>query len=88
MKSGKPVIAWAAEGDLDADAVEQHLHDGVAAAQPKPPLHEIDRAGWFALDVARGPDPAQVVFVDRLERLGRGSLARRCASSPGTSPVA
>jgi predicted NUDIX family NTP pyrophosphohydrolase len=34
---------------------------------------EIDRAGWFALDVAREKlNPAQVAFVDRLEeRLGQ-----------------
>ena len=69
------MIAWAAEGDLDADAVQSNTF-----TMEWPPrsgdfrsFPEIDRAGWFALDVAREKlNPAQVAFVDRLkERLGQ-----------------
>ena len=77
QKSGKRVIAWAAEGDLDADAVRSNTfsmewppRSGSLRSFP-----EIDRAGWFSLDVAREKlNPAQVAFVDRLEeRLGLDS---------------
>jgi predicted NUDIX family NTP pyrophosphohydrolase len=77
QKSGKRVIAWAAEGDLDADAVRSNTftmewppRSGSVRSFP-----EIDRAGWFSLDVAREKlNPAQVAFVDRLEeRLGLDS---------------
>jgi predicted NUDIX family NTP pyrophosphohydrolase len=76
QKSGKLVTAWAAEGDLDADAVQSNTfttewppRSGQTAEFP-----EIDRAGWFALDAAREKlNPAQAEFVDRLaDRLGGG----------------
>jgi predicted NUDIX family NTP pyrophosphohydrolase len=73
QKGGKVVTAWAAEGDIDADAVESNTftmqwppHSGRTAEFP-----EIDRAGWFGLDAAREKlIPAQAAFVERLaERL-------------------
>jgi predicted NUDIX family NTP pyrophosphohydrolase len=77
QKSGKLVIAWAAEGDLDADAIRSNTFrtqwppgSGRWATFP-----EVDRAGWFRLDEAREKlNPAQAEFVDRLEeRLGTRS---------------
>ena len=74
QKSGKVVTAWAAEGDLDADAVTSNTftmewppRSGRTAEFP-----EIDRAGWFEIEPARGKlVPAQAEFLDRLlERLG------------------
>ena len=74
QKGGKMVTAWAAEGDLDADAVHSNTfrmewppRSGRWATFP-----EIDRAGWFGVDEARDKlNPAQAEFVDRLlERLG------------------
>ena len=74
QKSGKNVSAWAAEGDLDADAIKSNTFrtqwppdSGRWATFP-----EVDRAGWFSFDVAREKlNPAQTAFVDRLEeRLG------------------
>jgi predicted NUDIX family NTP pyrophosphohydrolase len=74
QKSGKVVTAWAAEGDLDADAVTSNTftmewppRSGRTAAFP-----EIDRAGWFEIETAREKlVPAQTEFLDRLlERLG------------------
>jgi predicted NUDIX family NTP pyrophosphohydrolase len=73
QKGGKVVTAWAAEGDLDADAVcsntftmEWPPRSGRTAEFP-----EIDRAGWFGIDEAREKlNPAQTEFLDRLvERL-------------------
>jgi predicted NUDIX family NTP pyrophosphohydrolase len=74
QKSGKVVRAWAAEGDLDADAIVSNLFElewpprsGRTQAFP-----EIDRAGWFALEEAgRRIVPAQAAFLERLaERAG------------------
>lgn len=73
QKSGKLVVAWAAEGDLDAEAVHSNSFEmewpprsGRTAEFP-----EVDRAGWFGADAARTKlVAAQAVFVDRLlERL-------------------
>jgi predicted NUDIX family NTP pyrophosphohydrolase len=73
QKGGKVVTAWAAEGDLDADAVRSNSftmewppRSGRTAEFP-----EVDRAGWFGIDEAREKlNPAQAEFLDRLvERL-------------------
>ena len=73
QKSGKLVVAWAAEGDLDAEAVHSNSFEmewpprsGRTAEFP-----EVDRAGWFGADAARTKlVAAQAAFVDRLlERL-------------------
>jgi len=66
----KIVVAWAAEGDLDARAVHSNTFEmewpprsGETQAFP-----EIDRAEWFTLAQAREKLlPAQVAFLDRLE---------------------
>jgi predicted NUDIX family NTP pyrophosphohydrolase len=73
QKGGKVVSAWAAEGDLDAEAVRSNTftmewppRSGRTVEFP-----EIDRAGWFAVDAAREKlVAAQAEFLDRLlERL-------------------
>jgi predicted NUDIX family NTP pyrophosphohydrolase len=73
QKGGKVVTAWAAEGDLDADAVRSNTftmewppRSGRTAEFP-----EVDRAGWFGINEAREKlNPAQAEFLDRLvERL-------------------
>ena len=73
QKGGKVVTAWAAEGDLDADAVTSNTftlewppRSGRTAEFP-----EVDRAGWFSRAAAREKlIAAQAEFVDRLgERL-------------------
>ena len=76
QKSGKLVTAWAAEGDLDADAIESNTftmewppRSGRTADFP-----EVDRAAWFREAEAREKlNAAQAEFLDRLmERLGGG----------------
>jgi predicted NUDIX family NTP pyrophosphohydrolase len=73
QRNRKLVMAWAAEGDLDAAAVRSNTFEmewpprsGKRQAFP-----EIDRAEWFGLARAREKlIPAQVAFLDRLEALG------------------
>jgi predicted NUDIX family NTP pyrophosphohydrolase len=73
QKGGKVVTAWAAEGDLDPDAVRSNTftiewppRSGRMAEFP-----EIDRAAWFDFDAAREKlVSAQAELLDRLlERL-------------------
>ena len=69
QKSGKLVLGWAAEGDLDPSTAVSNTFDlewpprsGVVQAFP-----EIDRVEWFDLDEAhRRLKAAQVPFLDRL----------------------
>jgi predicted NUDIX family NTP pyrophosphohydrolase len=69
QKSGKIVHAWAIAGELDVGAVNSNTFElewppRSGRVQQFP---EIDRAQWFALDVAREKiNPAQVAFLDRL----------------------
>ena len=70
QKSGKLVLAWAAEGDLDSATAFSNTYEmewpprsGRIEAFP-----EIDRVEWFQLDEARRKlKAAQVPFLDRLE---------------------
>jgi predicted NUDIX family NTP pyrophosphohydrolase len=70
QKSGKLVVGWAVEGDLDPAAAVSNTFElewpprsGVVQAFP-----EIDRVEWFDLDEARRRlKAAQVPFLDRLQ---------------------
>jgi predicted NUDIX family NTP pyrophosphohydrolase len=69
QKGGKEVTAWAVAGDLDPETVRSNTfvmewppRSGRSAEFP-----EIDRAEWFAADVAREKlVSAQAELVDRL----------------------
>jgi predicted NUDIX family NTP pyrophosphohydrolase len=69
QRGGKTVVAWALEGDADADAIRSNTftmewppRSGTMREFP-----EIDRAGWFHLDEAREKIlPAQAPLLDRL----------------------
>lgn len=69
QKSGKRVIGWAVEGDLDPAAAHSNTYElewpprsGVIQTFP-----EIDRVEWFGLDEARRRlKAAQEPFLDRL----------------------
>jgi predicted NUDIX family NTP pyrophosphohydrolase len=69
QKSGKRITAFAAEGDLDADAISSNTFEmewpprsGRTQAFP-----EVDRAGWFSIEEAREKlNPAQAEFLVRL----------------------
>lgn len=70
QKGGKQVVAWAAEGDLDAEAARSNLF-----AMEWPPgsgrmaeFPEIDRVAWCPpAEARRLLKPTQHPFVDRLE---------------------
>jgi predicted NUDIX family NTP pyrophosphohydrolase len=72
QKSGKLVVAFAVEGDLDpatlvSNTFEVEWPPRSGRIQEFP---EIDRAEWFDLDTAREKlNPAQAAFVDRLDEL-------------------
>jgi len=70
QSGGKRVVAWAVEGEIDAEAVVS-----ATFAMEWPPrsgrqseFPEIDRAAWFDLATARAKlVRAQVAFLDALE---------------------
>jgi predicted NUDIX family NTP pyrophosphohydrolase len=70
QKGGKVVHAFAAEGDLDADAIVSNTFElqwppRSGRTQTFP---EVDRAGWFTLDEAREKiNAAQAELLDRLD---------------------
>ena len=71
QKSGKRVLAWAVEGDLDPETTASNTfemewppHSGRTREFP-----EIDRVAWFELAEARVKiKAAQAPFLERLER--------------------
>jgi predicted NUDIX family NTP pyrophosphohydrolase len=70
QRSGKVVMAWAIEGDLDPDTAVSNTFElewppGSGRIQAFP---EIDRVAWFELPEARRMiKRAQAPFLDRLE---------------------
>jgi predicted NUDIX family NTP pyrophosphohydrolase len=72
QSTGKLVLAWALEGDLDADSVESNSFEmeWPPKSGQRQSFPEIDRAAWFDTTTARRKLlPAQVGFVDELGRL-------------------
>ncbi len=69
LKSGKRIVAWAVEGDLDTDAIVSNTF-----SMQWPPksgrmidVPEVDEARWVTPSTAAELlNPAQVVFVERL----------------------
>jgi predicted NUDIX family NTP pyrophosphohydrolase len=76
QRAGKLVRAWALAGDLDVSVVNSNTF-----AMEWPPrsghmqgFPEVDRAGWFDLDVARQQIiAAQIALIDRLVALLDGA---------------
>lgn len=69
QKSGKVVVAWACEGDLDPATARSNTFQ--LEWPPKSGRYqetpEVDRVEWFDPDAARRRlNPAQVALVDRL----------------------
>lgn len=63
LKSRKVVIAWAIETDFDMDTFAPGTFTLHGSEYP-----EIDRVEWLDPDTARAKlNPAQTVFIDRLE---------------------
>ncbi len=69
QKGGKLVSAWAAEGDLDADAIASNTFtmEWPPRSERMAEFPEVDRAGWFGPAEAREKlVSAQAEFIDRL----------------------
>ncbi|MGH8230825.1 MAG: NUDIX domain-containing protein [Steroidobacteraceae bacterium] len=70
--SGKRVLVWALEGDLDTQQLRSNVfelewppHSGQRQEFP-----EVDRGAWFALDAARRKLlPSQVALLDALAKM-------------------
>ena len=69
QSGGKVLTAWAAEGDLDADAVRSNTFslEWPPRSGRMQEFPEIDRAAWVSVDVARTKlVKGQVPLLDRL----------------------
>jgi predicted NUDIX family NTP pyrophosphohydrolase len=68
---GKVVHAWAVEGDCDAEAIKSNtfLMEWPPRSGKEREFPEVDRASWFALDLAKEKIlKAQVGLLEELER--------------------
>ena len=69
--SGKVVHAWAVQGDIDASSVRSNPFpmEWPPRSGKMQQFPEIDRGGWFTLDIAREKIlNGQRGFIDQLER--------------------
>ena len=72
QKAGKVVRAWAVAGDLDVATVTSNTFklEWPPRSGKLREFPEVDRAQWFALDVARKKiNPGQAALLDRLREL-------------------
>lgn len=70
QKAGKTVHAWACEGDADPATVTSNTTtiEWPRGSGRRITYPEVDRCGWFALEVARQKlNPAQSELLGRLE---------------------
>ena len=75
QKSGKRVIAFAGEADVDPAAVVSNtvMVDWPPRSGRKIEVSEVDRAGWFDSATARTKiNPAQAVLIDRVLEKKKG----------------
>jgi predicted NUDIX family NTP pyrophosphohydrolase len=69
LKSGKQIVAFAVEGDLDAEAIVSNTFtlEWPPRSGRTREFPEVDRAGWFGLEEAREKlNPAQAELLVRL----------------------
>jgi predicted NUDIX family NTP pyrophosphohydrolase len=69
QKGGKLVQGWAIRGDLDAGSITSNTIDieWPPRSGKRLEIPEVDRAEWFAVEVAREKiNPAQAALLDRL----------------------
>lgn len=69
LRSGKRIVAWALEGDLDVATVQSNTFEleWPRRSGRRIEVPEVDRAQWFSVNEARRRlNPGQVPLVDRL----------------------
>jgi predicted NUDIX family NTP pyrophosphohydrolase len=72
---GKVVTAWAFEGDCDASSIESNTFtmEWPPRSGQRREFPEVDRAGWFPLDVAKEKIlSGQAGFLEELDEILRG----------------
>ena len=77
LKSGKRIRVWALPGDLDPDSITSNMFslEWPPRSGRRQDFPEVDRAGWFAPEMAREKlNPAQVALVDRLQEMLEAGL--------------
>jgi len=80
QKSGKVVLAWAFQGDLDPARIKSNAFemDWPPRSGLRREFPEVDRAAWFSVDEARPKIlPAQAAFLDELVRILDARKPRR-----------
>jgi len=69
QKSGKEILAWAVETDLDPTAIKSNSFEieWPPKSGKKQSFPEIDRAAWFSIKEAKEKiNPAQVALIEEL----------------------
>ncbi len=72
QRGGKLVYAWAVEGDCDAESIKSNLFsmEWPPRSGKRAEFPEVDRAAWFALELAKEKIlKSQVGFLEELRRL-------------------
>jgi predicted NUDIX family NTP pyrophosphohydrolase len=72
LKSGKIILAWAAEGDCDPSAVRSNTFtvEWPPKSGRQREFPEVDRAEWFTVDEARKKiNPGQKTLLEELSRI-------------------
>lgn len=74
QKSGKEIIAWAVEADIDPLQIKSNTFDieWPPRSGKKQSFPEIDRAGWFGIKEAKEKiNPAQAALIEELMEILR-----------------
>jgi predicted NUDIX family NTP pyrophosphohydrolase len=69
QKGGKLVLAWAIEGDIDADNIKSNTYklEWPYKSGKYKEFPEVDKAGWFSVSEAKEKiNPAQSALIDDL----------------------
>ena len=69
QKGGKLVLAWALEGDIDADRIVSNTYklEWPYKSGKFQNFPEVDKAGWFSISEAKEMiNPAQMALIDDL----------------------
>jgi len=72
QRSGKVVLAWAVEGDCDADNIKSNMFsiEWPPRSGKREEFPEMDRASWFTMAAAKRKIlPGQLGFLDELEQI-------------------
>jgi len=73
--SGKVIMAWAVEGDIDASNIKSNTFkmEWPPRSGRMREFPEIDRAGWFDIEEAKEKiNAGQLGFIEELERMVKG----------------